>query len=293
MPITNGDQLEFTIDHYGMLYINKSFPSSASSIKLGNAVANTLRNCYPNGGSLYSNVNEAMIVDYIKIYSQASCESEFNVFNNNSLKYNSYDNGHGCSGNYYNDLNCLPTKIFAQNVSLGNEGYNCIVNNYRQDTRCWKDLSGALQTDNVEIVASNTIKLRSGFHAQQGSNFYAHILPCGYSKTSSMKNDEIEFQSEIIQNELLTIEKKDTDTKFHLEVWPNPCNGILKIKLPSPLLTTSKLLIYNSVGEIVFEKGLNNIQIQQIDLNILPVGIYNMRVFNDNASFSEKIIINR
>lgn len=293
MPIVNGDQLKAAINLSGMVYINKSFPSSASAIKLGNGVSNTLRNCYPNGGSIYQNVNEAMTVEYVKIYSQVSCESDIEVFNENSLKFISYDNGHGCSGSYYNDLNCLPTKIFAQNVTLGKEGYDCIVNNYRQDTRCWKDLSGALQTDNVEIVASNTITLKSGFHAQQGSNFHAHILPCGYKKPISMKNDDIKLHPEINKNEILTIEQKDTNTEFSLEVWPNPCNGILNIKLPSQLLATFKLVIYNSVGEIAFEQCLYNVQIQQIDLCDLPAGIYNLRVFNEAVSFSKKIIVNR
>ncbi len=76
-------------------------------------------------------------------------------------------------------------------------------------------------------------------------------------------------------------------------IYPNPNNGIFQIDY-SRLENAQRLSVYSSVGQLVYEKPLNNKDLKQemIDLSHLNKGLYIIQILDqENASKTQKLMI--
>lgn len=74
--------------------------------------------------------------------------------------------------------------------------------------------------------------------------------------------------------------------KFSINMYPNPCQGLLNIQTTNQ----QQLKILNAIGNVVYEKeGANGLQ--QIDLNFLPKGLYIIKLKEFQKVYLEKLII--
>lgn len=87
-----------------------------------------------------------------------------------------------------------------------------------------------------------------------------------------------------------TVSVKDINTHFNLSVYPNPSNGNFTIQCNKNAMTGIKL--YNSVGNLVVEKTLQNTAQENISLN-LPAGIYYLNSLVGNETIRRKLIIEK
>jgi dienelactone hydrolase len=71
--------------------------------------------------------------------------------------------------------------------------------------------------------------------------------------------------------------KNNSEDEFTLETYPNPFYNNVTIEINKPIIKKLTISIYNSLGQVVFQKTENNIQnafINTIELDKLPIGLY-------------------
>jgi hypothetical protein len=74
-------------------------------------------------------------------------------------------------------------------------------------------------------------------------------------------------------------------------IYPNPNNGNFMLK--SPVNTTYSVLIYNTLGEVVYSQKNSSSTLLDIDLTKQSTGIYFIQINSDSKFFSKKIIIDK
>ena len=77
-----------------------------------------------------------------------------------------------------------------------------------------------------------------------------------------------------------------------LLLYPNPSRGIINLKFNTEKFNTTEIVIFNTIGQVVYE---NNILISNefaIDISNLPAGHYFMKVKNGEEVYNHKIIKN-
>ncbi|MFC2090926.1 T9SS type A sorting domain-containing protein [Bacteroidota bacterium] len=71
-------------------------------------------------------------------------------------------------------------------------------------------------------------------------------------------------------------------------IYPNPSDGIFKVETKDPLHT--HLLIFDNKGTLLFKRNLKQ-AIESIDLRGYPEGIYFVRIYNDDAFQTIKMVL--
>lgn len=74
---------------------------------------------------------------------------------------------------------------------------------------------------------------------------------------------------------------------FNVNLYPNPSKGIFTLTVP----TSSKIEVVNVQGKIVLEKEMNDALTTSIDLSSKAVGIYYMKVINNDRTVFRKIVL--
>jgi agmatine/peptidylarginine deiminase len=77
---------------------------------------------------------------------------------------------------------------------------------------------------------------------------------------------------------------------FHKEViaiYPNPASEYINVKLP---LTSGKIFIYNTVGQLVYSKIINT-KNTHIDISNFETGVYLLRYIDQSNTSTQKLII--
>ena len=77
-----------------------------------------------------------------------------------------------------------------------------------------------------------------------------------------------------------------------IKVFPNPVEGVLTIDLTSSSAEFRKVIVYNVLGETVFEHQLFPLSINEIDVSTLPTGMYMAALQNEYQKSFVKIIKN-
>ncbi|MCZ2247356.1 MAG: T9SS type A sorting domain-containing protein, partial [Bacteroidia bacterium] len=83
---------------------------------------------------------------------------------------------------------------------------------------------------------------------------------------------------------------------FDVNVYPNPNNGLFVIAIETGSTENIQLGVYNSIGELIWEKELESVHgKQQIQVPIAHVsqGIYHLRARTNNKVINKKLIINK
>ena len=89
------------------------------------------------------------------------------------------------------------------------------------------------------------------------------------------------------------IEKNELETNFEFSIFPNPNDGNFTVKFPQAYFSKGILLIYNSMGQVIFEKNisLNNSLSVPININGMKKGVYYLSLHSAQGLFSKKIVV--
>jgi hypothetical protein len=114
------------------------------------------------------------------------------------------------------------------------------------------------------------------------------INSCGNSAPSTLSivaNPNCKASAGVLEN---------VESKFSLNVFPNPSSGQLTVAILSSLNEKIKISVRDLLGQVVYEQyaelisGNNSIE---LDLSILPKGLYLLNTHNENIDESIRIIL--
>ncbi len=144
---------------------------------------------------------------------------------------------------------------------------------------------------NVEMVASESITLKPGFHAKAGSNFHAYIqdLECENIANKSVNATKSLGIKNTTSNEDIVINRQTS-----ICIFPNPSeNGIFTLYFYGYKQTVEYIEIFNVTGTVIYKKTsdkyIDNII---IDISGQNAGVYLMKIKINNKIITKKIIIN-
>src|SRR5205814_1186500 len=85
------------------------------------------------------------------------------------------------------------------------------------------------------------------------------------------------------------------DVNHNIEVVPNPTSGDVHVKFYLPTAEPCTLQLFNELGQMVYSETYNNglLYNNDIDLNYLPTGTYNLKVSGSNINASQKVVVIR
>ena len=116
------------------------------------------------------------------------------------------------------------------------------------------------------------------------------IQPDGVSNIYSPEDDQIytngnAFAIRLGLNNYVALEENPQEL---FSIFPNPSTGVFNL---SSQTTFSKVEIINALGQVVSMKSSDGMQNVTFDLSDQKSGIYLARIFNDNAQFTQRIVI--
>ncbi len=83
----------------------------------------------------------------------------------------------------------------------------------------------------------------------------------------------------------------ETNELSNVKVYPNPSNSVVNIDLTSNI---SRVIVYNFVGQVVFEQNNTKTETIQLNVNSYEVGAYLVKfVTNAGESFTKKVVITK
>ncbi|MEO5675027.1 MAG: T9SS type A sorting domain-containing protein, partial [Chitinophagales bacterium] len=74
-----------------------------------------------------------------------------------------------------------------------------------------------------------------------------------------------------------------------IEIYPNPVSDVLHVKYSSPEKTT--ITVFNHLGEVVMKKNLEGTK--EMNVSLLPQGIYLITIRTDGNCYSRKLVITK
>lgn len=141
------------------------------------------------------------------------------------------------------------------------------------------DANWAPSTDNWQWVNSGSVILDA---YNQANVYIAFKYTCTPETAGTWELDNLAIAG-IVET---SIEEAGENIEFNM--YPNPCNGELNVKVAD---NNSKLEIINLVGNVVKTAQLSS-NVNKVQVNSLPAGVYMVRVSNDsNAQSVKKIIL--
>ncbi len=96
-------------------------------------------------------------------------------------------------------------------------------------------------------------------------------------------------QSSKIEFDLIP-ENKSRQFKVNLNISPNPSRGIFKINFEDEFKATTKITLYNSLGEKLMEQDVNLYNNYELDLTTYPPGVYLVNFSNKTQSLTKKVV---
>ena len=157
-------------------------------------------------------------------------------------------------------------------------------------------------TDNqkakVSLTASNIIEyngtanysagteviLKPGFHAKNGSGFYASIETC---TTSGLKSARISADQVENKNSL----KVENSENLFFSIYPNPAKTEITISCHFESSVSLKVNLYSVFGTLLKSASIIN---DNTTLNIteIPNGLYILKIYNSNSEIGiQKLLI--
>ena len=138
----------------------------------------------------------------------------------------------------------------------------------------------------ANYIAGQSIILKPGFHAKNGSKFSASIADCDVTTAvNTIKQEE----SNTYYKQPIKINETEP-VGGGIRVLPNPTNGIVEVLFNYEEDTIYKAAIYNSLGQFIKVENINK-KNQKLNLNNLKSGTYLIRVYKTNSIIDTAKII--
>ena len=137
--------------------------------------------------------------------------------------------------------------------------------------------------DSIETLiewSSTEDTIMSAYFLPKGTYYWKVVASDGeYSTESAISTFTIDYLTDInnfnLSNEFI--------------IFPNPTERYLTLKF-SEIPKEYAIEVFNNIGQLILQKKRNSIK-EQIDLHALTNGIYYLKVFNEEFSKTEKIIV--
>lgn len=162
--------------------------------------------------------------------------------------------------------------------------------------------------DNSTFVSPNALSLNAGQSASQVAGTY-NILTADLDEGATVDTSIVRYTFINTANATDSVQfivyyniaeptvgiKENSKFMNTLAFYPNPAKGMTSLQINSANAAVSSILLYNSIGDVVYKK---DVQLSEgknkIDLNLehLPSGVYFASVKNGEATISKKLIIN-
>jgi hypothetical protein len=175
------------------------------------------------------------------------------------------------------------------------------------------EVNTSITGNSVTYTASNCVKMNSGFSVSGGKSFKATTIhrannyqgssykvisatDCASSLKSTVVYPEIDnnininpvfFEAPILEKQNENNSKEHIFENSGISIFPNPSKGVITISPVNSFLPMNfDIVNFNSV--IVF-KGLIDSNMQQVDLSLLPKGIYLIRFHGKDKTYTKKL----
>lgn len=88
-------------------------------------------------------------------------------------------------------------------------------------------------------------------------------------------------------------QKNELENNFEFNIYPNPNDGNFTVQFQQPYFSKAVLSLYNSMGQIIFEKKIDvhNTLTFPVNRNELKKGIYYLNVRSNQGLFSKKLVV--
>jgi hypothetical protein len=89
---------------------------------------------------------------------------------------------------------------------------------------------------------------------------------------------------------------KNSTSAFNLNIYPNPSTGVANLSISSPVSTDSKVTVYNTLGQIVFEKNITLTEgsnVVTVDVKDFSAGVYNVVIDSKTSSLTKKLTVTK
>lgn len=108
------------------------------------------------------------------------------------------------------------------------------------------------------------------------------------SKTTYYRLQQVDFDKSKASSNIITIETKDFNKK--LKIYPNPTNQqTLTLEIPESTVQKDSygegVEVYNNLGQLIYQKKIENIQALQLDISQWTQGIYFVKSGKDVVKF--------
>jgi hypothetical protein len=182
-------------------------------------------------------------------------------------------------GIWKTDLHCPELSLMTFNNSTIVPGYNQAMS--------FVTTNATVASGTTIFRAVNSITLNPKFFADAttGSKFLGYIHGCANPGNSLVRknNGPMELMPDAEKEQ-----KSDQVSENAIAVYPNPNKGSFTIQMESE--NTNSVVVYNIIGEVVFEKLNNTQQTLNVDISHLSKGIYIIKVVIGNEQFVKKVI---
>ena len=154
--------------------------------------------------------------------------------------------------------------------------------------------------ETIELLATNSITLIPGFHANEGSNFHAAITSTSEDITCLpnprnniiLKSGKIESSNETIidaQNIFSNTPIGKIENCEQIIISPNPNKGNFIIDIQGDLSNNAKVEIYGLDGSLKYSSAIISKQYNVVFTQ--NPGTYLVRIYNNEKYYTEKIIL--
>ena len=148
----------------------------------------------------------------------------------------------------------------------------------------------------AEYVAHEEIVLQNGFLAEEGSDFYAHIVPCpscsGRAEQQSQVLDNtppLYGYNRMPQRDSSVTSISELNSLHGLKIHPNPVSGILNIELMDTESSVAQITVFDLLERIMLKK--ENLSQPELDVSALSRGMYILQVCtSDGKSLTAKFV---
>lgn len=223
------------IDAFTPYLMDKAFPKDPMSI-----IVNLAIQAGDNAPDNDTPFPSSLMVDYIRYYQRMPCNGSVVITNQSDL-------------------------------NLSNELWNVIVGSSVY-------LAGNLTVEageQLEVIGQSEIVIGSGFHAEEGSEFHAHIDPAFCSGLNKLDNGESD--DEFLPPSPVANEIEFSDTLNEIRVFPNPTSNTVTVDITSD--DTYEIFVVDKIGKVVLNRLVRRGN-SSIDLSTQSNGSYLLLIIN-------------
>ncbi|SNR38768.1 Por secretion system C-terminal sorting domain-containing protein, partial [Maribacter sedimenticola] len=165
----------------------------------------------------------------------------------------------------------------------------------------------------VQVAGTQTDFGLQAYRTYSGNDWVSYSIPVGEyftgsftymlfagDKDSNGSSQESYYRNIVIRDSSMTskallnnITNDSLDNVKDLIVFPNPTDGELNLDLSSLINRKLKLNVFNSIGQLVYEKEIesNHENVESINMKNFVIGIYYINIVNEGNRLESTVVL--